>query len=400
MKKILLIITGSVASYKSMDIVRLLKKSNYDVSCVLTKAAQEFITPLLASSLSGNKTYNELFDIDEEIDMGHINLSRQADLIIVAPASADFISKMANGYGDDLASTTLLAANKPIMIAPAMNEKMWFHKTTQENLKKLSQSNIQIIDPQKDVLACGELGIGKMSEPLTILDKVEEFFLNKDLLKGRNILITAGSTYEPIDPVRFIGNRSTGIQAIQIADILAKMNANVTLVAGNITRDIPLPEKNIIRVGSTQEMFDAVKENLKNIDCFIGCAAVSDYKVKNPSLTKIKKDKTKKGSDNLILELEENPDIIDSVGNSTNNRPKLVVGFAAESGDLEKYAKEKLQRKNCDFVLANNIDNGKIFGSHNSEAMLVSKTETKNLGKISKTQVAQAIAQEIISSIK
>lgn len=398
MKKILLIITGSVASYKSMDIVRQLKKANYDVSCVLTKAAQEFITPLLVSSLSGNKTYNELFDIDEEIDMGHINLSRQADLIVVAPASANFIAKMANGYGDDLASTTLLAANKPILVAPAMNEKMWFHKNTQENLAKLLQSNIQIIEPQKDILACGELGIGKMAEPQTIFDEIEEFFLNRDLLKGKNIVITAGSTYEPIDPVRFIGNRSTGIQAIQLADTLAKMNANVTLIAGNITKSIPLPDKNIIRVGSTQEMFDAVKENLKNVDCFIGCAAVSDYKVKNPSLTKIKKDKTKEGSDKLTIELVENPDILDFVGNNKDNRPKLVIGFAAESGDLEKYARQKLTRKNCDLVLANNIDNGKIFGSNDSEAILVSKTESKNLGRISKKEVARSLAQEILKS--
>ena len=398
MKKILLIITGSVASYKSMDIVRQLKKANYDVSCVLTKAAQEFITPLLVSSLSGNKTYNELFDIDEEIDMGHINLSRQADLIVVAPASANFIAKMANGYGDDLASTTLLAANKPILVAPAMNEKMWFHKNTQENLAKLLQSNIQIIEPQKDILACGELGIGKMAEPQTIFDEIEEFFLNKDLLKEKNIVITAGSTYEPIDPVRFIGNRSTGIQAIQLADTLAKMNANVTLIAGNITKSIPLPDKNIIRVGSTQEMFDAVKENLKNVDCFIGCAAVSDYKVKNPSLTKIKKDKTKEGSDKLTIELVENPDILDFVGNNKDNRPKLVIGFAAESGDLEKYARQKLTRKNCDLVLANNIDNGKIFGSNDSEAILVSKTESKNLGRISKKEVARSLAQEILKS--
>ena len=398
MKKILLIITGSVASYKSMDIVRQLKKANYDVSCVLTKAAQEFITPLLVSSLSGNKTYNELFDIDEEIDMGHINLSRQADLIVVAPASANFIAKMANGYGDDLASTTLLAANKPILVAPAMNEKMWFHKNTQENLAKLLQSNIQIIEPQKDILACGELGIGKMADPQTIFDEIEEFFLNKDLLKEKNIVITAGSTYEPIDPVRFIGNRSTGIQAIQLADTLEKMNANVTLIAGNITKSIPLPDKNIIRVGSTQEMFDAVKENLKNVDCFIGCAAVSDYKVKNPSLTKIKKDKTKEGSDKLTIELVENPDILDFVGNNKDNRPKLVIGFAAESGDLEKYARQKLTRKNCDLVLANNIDNGKIFGSNDSEAILVSKTESKNLGRISKKEVARSLAQEILKS--
>lgn len=399
MKKILLIITGSIASYKSMDLVRLLKKSNYDVTCVLTKAAQEFITPLLASSLSGNKTYNELFDIDDELDMGHINLSRKSDLIVVAPASADFIAKMANGYGDDLASTTLLAANKPILIAPAMNEKMWLHKTTKENLSKLSSSNIEIIAPQKDVLACGELGFGKMAEVQTIFENIENFFLNQNLLKGKNIVITAGSTYEPIDPVRFIGNRSTGIQAIKIAEILAKMGANITFIAGNITRPIPLEDTKIIRVGTTQQMYDAAKKTLKNIDCFIGCAAVSDYRVKNPSSEKIKKDKSKKGKDNLLIELEENPDILDFVGNNKKDRPKLVIGFAAESGNLEKYAKDKLARKNCDLVLANNIDNGKIFGSDDSNALLVSKESTKKIGKVTKAEVAKIIAKEIINSL-
>ncbi|MBL6664819.1 MAG: bifunctional phosphopantothenoylcysteine decarboxylase/phosphopantothenate--cysteine ligase CoaBC [Rickettsiales bacterium] len=396
MKKILLIITGSIASYKSMDLVRLLKKANYDVSCVLTKAAEEFITPLLASSLSGNKTYNELFNIDDELDMGHINLSRKTDLIVVAPASANFISKMANGIGDDLASTTLLAANKDIIIAPAMNEKMWLHSATQENLKKLSKSHIEIIDPQKDVLACGELGIGKMAEPQNIFEKIEEFFLKQNLLKNKNIMITAGSTYEPIDPVRFIGNRSTGTQAIELANVLAKMGANVTMIAGNITQNIALPEENIIRVGSTQEMFDAVTSNLNNIDCFIGCAAVSDYKVKNPSTQKIKKDKNKDGKDTMTLELVENPDILDFVGNHQTHRPKLVVGFAAESDNLEKYATDKLNRKNCDIVLANNIDNGRIFGNAESEAMLISKTKTRNLGKTTKNQIAKIIAEAIL----
>jgi len=398
-KKILLIITGSIASYKSMDLVRLLKKANYDVSCVLTKAAEEFITPLLASSLSGNKTYNELFNIDDELDMGHINLSRQADLIVVAPASADFIAKMATGLGDDLASTTLLAANKPIMIAPAMNEKMWEHNKTKENLASLTQNEVGIVAPQKDVLACGEFGVGKMAEPQVIFEEIEEFFKNQNLLKGKNILMTAGSTYEPIDPVRFIGNRSTGIQAINIANILSKMGANITFIAGNITRDIALNKEKIIRVGTTQEMFDAVQENIKNIDCFIGCAAVSDYRVKNPSTKKIKKDKSKQGKDNLVIELEENPDILEFVGTNKENRPKLVIGFAAESGDLEKYAKDKMQRKNCDLVLANDIDNGKIFGSHKSTAILVSKDEVKEIGNTSKKAVALTIAGEVVSRL-
>ncbi len=346
MKKILLIITGSVASYKSMDLVRLLKKNNYEVSCVLTKSAQEFITPLLVSSLSGNKTYNELFDIDDELNMGHINLSRQSDLIVVAPATANFIAKIANGLADDLASTTLLASNKPILVAPAMNEKMWQNKGTQENLQKLEKNNIKIIAPQTDILACGEFGVGKMAEPQVVFERIENFFRNQNLLKGKNILITAGATYEPIDSVRFIGNRSSGIQAIKIAEILTEMGANITFVSANIKQEIPLKKEQIIEVGTADEMFLAVRNNIKNIDCFIGCSAVSDYKVKNPNKGKIKKDKSKNGGDSLIIELVENPDILEFVGNlAKDRRPKLVIGFGAESEDLEKYGKEKLIRK-------------------------------------------------------
>lgn len=399
MKKILLIITGSIASYKIMDLIRLLKKSNYDVTCILTKSAAEFITPLLVSSLSGNKTYHDLFSVEDELDMGHINLSRQADLIVVAPASANFIAKMANGIGDDLASTTLLAANKDIIIAPAMNEKMWQHPKTTQNLSNLKKSQISIINPQTDVLACGEFGIGKMAESSTIFEEINNYFLNKDLLKNKNILITAGSTYEPIDPVRFVGNRSTGIQAIKIANLLHKMNANVKLIAGNITREIPLPQDNIIKVGTTEEMYNSVKNNFENIDCFIGCAAVSDYRPKNPAKDKIKKDKSKKGQDNLIIELEENPDILEFVGNHKTKRPKLVIGFAAESSNLEKYAKDKMQRKNCDIVLANHINNGEIFGSLKSQAILVEKNSTKELGKTTKDEVAKLISQKIIKNL-
>lgn len=397
MKKILLIITGSVASYKSMDLVRLLKKNNYEVSCVLTKSAQEFITPLLVSSLSGNKTYNELFDIDDELNMGHINLSRQSDLIVVAPATANFIAKIANGLADDLASTTLLASNKPILVAPAMNEKMWQNKGTQENLQKLEKNNIKIIAPQTDILACGEFGVGKMAEPQVVFERIENFFRNQNLLKGKNILITAGATYEPIDSVRFIGNRSSGIQAIKIAEILTEMGANITFVSANIKQEIPLKKEQIIEVGTADEMFLAVRNNIKNIDCFIGCSAVSDYKVKNPNKGKIKKDKSKNGGDSLIIELVENPDILEFVGNlAKDRRPKLVIGFGAESEDLEKYGKEKLIRKNCDLVLVNDVNNGEIFGSLNSDALLISKLEPFKIGKVSKGDVAKILANNIV----
>lgn len=393
-KKILLIITGSVAAYKSMDLLRLLKKKSFDVTCVLTKSACEFITPLLASSLSGNKTYNELFSIDDELEMGHINLSRQADLIVVAPATADFIAKMANGYADDLASNVILASNKKIVVAPAMNEKMWEKKSTQDNVEKLLESGFSIVDPQKDVLACGEFGIGKMANPEEICEKIERFFLNQNLLKGKKILLTGGATYEPIDPVRFIGNRSSGKQAIAIAQTLHEMGADVTFVAGNISETISLPKEKIIAVQSADEMFKAVKENLGKTEVFIGCAAVSDFKVKNFSKEKIKKTATK----NLILELEKNPDILEFVG-TNKKRPKLVIGFAAESNDLEKYAKEKLLKKNCDLIVANNIKSGAIFGSLHTECQFVTKKKSQKTGQISKKELANLLADFIKKSL-
>jgi phosphopantothenoylcysteine decarboxylase/phosphopantothenate--cysteine ligase len=394
-KKILLIITGSIAAYKSMDLVRLLKKKNYDVTCVLTKAACEFITPLLASSLSGNKVHTELFSADDEIEMGHIQLSRASDLIVIAPASADFIAKIANGYADDLASNVILAANKKILIAPAMNEKMWQNKQTQKNLAKVVESGIAIVDPETDVLACGEFGIGKMAPAEKICEKICDFFARENQLKGKKILITGGATFEEIDPVRFIGNHSSGKQAIMIAKVLHEMGADVTLVAGNIRETIFLPSTKIIRIKNTQEMFDAVKKNIAKTHAFIGCAAVADFKVKKISQAKIKKTDSK----NLTLELIKNPDILQFIGTS-KSRPKLVIGFAAEGKDLVKYAKEKLQKKNCDLIVANDIEEGKIFGSAETKAIFVTKNKAENLGKISKEKLAELLAEKIVTFFK
>jgi len=390
-KKILLIITGSIAAYKSMDLVRLLRKKNYDVTCVLTKAACEFITPLLASSLSGNKTYNELFSVTDEIEMGHIQLSRASDLIVVAPASADFIAKIANGYADDLASNVILAANKKILIAPAMNEKMWQNKQTQKNLAQALESGIAIAEPETDILACGEFGIGKMAAPEKIFADIENFFAKENQLKGKKILLTGGATFEAIDPVRFIGNHSSGKQAINIAKVLHEMGADVTFIAGNIRETIFLPKDKIIRVKNTEEMFNAVKKNISKTHAFIACAAVADFKVKNIAEGKIKKTAAK----NMTLELEKNPDILQFVGTS-KSRPKLVIGFAAEGKDLVKHAKEKLQKKNCDLIVANDIEEGKIFGSAETKAIFVTKEKSENLGKISKENLAELLAQKVV----
>ncbi len=394
-KNILLIITGSVAAYKAMDLIRLLKKKSHNVTCILTKGASEFITPLLASSLSGNKTYNELFSVEDEIEMGHINLSRQADLIVVAPATADFIAKISGGLADDLASNVILAANKKIILAPAMNEKMWENKATQKNLAKVLESGISMVEPETDILACGEFGVGKMAAPEKICEKICEFFANQNLLKGKKIVITGGATFEPIDPVRFIGNHSTGKQSLEIAKVLHEMGADVTLIAGNIREAIALPSEKIIRVKTAEGMFNAVKKNLTKTDAFVACAAVADFKVKKISNQKIKKS----DEDKLILELEKNPDILQFVGTS-KSRPKLVIGFAAESCDLEKYAREKLAKKNCDLVVANDIEGGEIFGSSQTKVIFVGKKKTEDLGKISKANLAKLLADKIVELLK
>jgi len=390
-KKILLIITGSIACYKSIELIRLLKKKSFEVNCVLTNGAKEFITPLLVSAISGTKTFDELFSVDDEISMGHINLSRQHDLIVIAPASADFIAKIANGYGDDLASATILASDKKTIFAPAMNEKMWLNDITQKNISKILQNNFAMVEPEKDVLACGEEGLGKMASPEKIVVEIENFFKNQNILAGKNILITAGSTTEPIDPVRFIGNKSSGKQALAIAKILSEMGANVQLIAGNLTQEIKTSVKSIIFVNTAQEMFEAVKNSLDSIDVFIGCSAVADYRVKNYSAQKIKKSR----AENLTLELEKNPDILEYVG-TASNRPALVVGFCAESENLLENAKQKLLKKNCDLIVANDIENGKIFGSDFTSAFFVEKNQHSDLFNGTKAQLAQNLADIIV----
>lgn len=389
-KKILLIITGSIAAYKAMDLVRLLKKKSHDVTCILTKSACEFITPLLASSLSQNKAYTDLFHADDELEMGHINLSRQADVIVVAPATADFIAKMAGGLADDLASTTVLAANKKIVIAPAMNEKMWDNAQTQANLARAVQGGALVIDPETDVLACGEHGVGKMASPEKIVEKLEDYFLHQTKLQGKKVLITGGATFEPIDPVRFIGNHSSGKQAIAIAQVFHEMGAEVTFIAANIHTKIALPQQQVIRVKTADEMLEAVKGHLDACNVFVGCAAVADYKVKDFSAEKIKKT----AHETVTLELVRNVDILEFVGHAAN-RPERVIGFAAESSNIEHYAKEKLKKKNCDVIVANDIEGGAIFGSSETQVFFVQADGVEALGKVSKEQLARHLAGKL-----
>jgi len=389
-KKILLIITGSIAAYKSLDLIRLFKKSNHHITPILTKGAEEFITPLLVSTIANNKTLDNLFSVEEESKIGHIKLSRQNDIIIVAPATADFIAKMAMGLADDLASAVVLASNKPIFIAPAMNEKMWANKQTQKNLQTLRENGVKILEPKTDILACGEYGIGKMTEPSEIFLATQHFF---DVLKkfsNKKIIITAGATFEPIDPVRFIGNRSSGKQGIAIAETFYELGAEVVLIASNISEPINLPKKNIIRVETAKEMLLAVEDNLLKTDIFIAAAAVADFKPKE-----IFKSKIKKSTQNPFrnLELVENIDILKTIGNH-KNRPKIVVGFAAESDDLIANATSKLKTKNCDFILANNINEGRVFGSNYNQITLIDKNgKVENWPKMTKKEVAEKLSE-------
>jgi phosphopantothenoylcysteine decarboxylase/phosphopantothenate--cysteine ligase len=398
-KKILLIITGSIACYKSIDLIRLLKKKSYEVNCILTKGAQEFITPLLVSSISSTKTYHQLFSSEDELNMGHINLSRTNDLIVIAPATADFINKIANGHGDDLALATILASDKKIMFAPAMNEKMWNNEITQNNIKSLIDKGFIMLEPEKDILACGEQGIGKMIAPEKIALTIEDFFVNKNLLLNKNFIITLGATVEQIDPVRFISNNSSGKQGLAIAKILSEMGANVHLVCGNISQHINFAVSSITSIKSADQMLNACLNLLENnsikIDGFISCSAVCDYKVKNYSANKIRKSQNPQ----LNLTLEKNPDILQTIANS-QSRPPLVVGFCADQGeDLLKIAKQKLIDKNCDLMIANDIKNGEIFGNNFTSGFIITKNSFSQHPQISKVDFATLIVQEIIKII-
>jgi phosphopantothenoylcysteine decarboxylase/phosphopantothenate--cysteine ligase len=399
MKKILFIITGSIASYKSVETIRLLKKQNYQITPILTKGGAEFITPLLLTSISGNETLSDLFCANQEAKINHIELSRSSDLIVVAPASADFIAKIANGYADDLASTAIIASNKRLVIAPAMNEKMWNSTSNLENIEKLRARGVVIIEPEIDILACGEIGVGKMANINVIIEKINNILSNQRKLQGKKIIISGGATFEAIDSVRFIGNFSSGMQAISIAEELYLSGAEVIFIASNISKPINLPSSQIIRVKNGKQMHQAILENLSQSFAFISCAAVCDFKIKNFSSSKIKKG----DKQNLTLELEQNIDILQDIANN-KSRPPLVIGFAAEDADIdtttrENMARQKLEKKNCDIIVANSLQNGKVFGNEFTEVIIVDKSSTNNLGIITKKFLAKKIIELIISKI-
>ena len=392
-KKILLIICGGISAYKSLELIRLFKKNGARVKTILTKNAKEFVTPLSVSSLSQEKVYDDIFSAENEAEMDHISLSRWADAVLVAPITANTISKVASGNAEDLASTVLLASNKQIFLAPAMNVRMWEHPSTKENILKLKSFGYKIIGPEIGDMACGEYGEGKMTEPNEIVNTLKNYFSNLDKNKKLKALVTAGPTNEYIDPVRFITNKSSGKQGYEIAKCLRDNGFDTTLISGK-TNIKPLDGVNFVSVGTAEEMF---KESLNNLptDVAIFSAAVSDFKVKNYKSTKIKK------NEEFNLELEKNIDILNHISNHNSLRPKITIGFAAETNNLSTNAKEKLNEKNCDWVIANDVSDQTIgFGSDFNKISIFYKDKPEeNFEKMSKSLVAEEIVKRVIQQI-
>ena len=393
-KKVLLIITGGIAAYKSLELVRKLKEKGAEVIPVMTKAAENFVTPMSVSALAQEKVYNKLFDLTDEAEMGHIELSRSSDLIVVVPASADFIAKTATGQANDLASTLILATDTKVLMAPAMNVRMWENPLTQKNIKILHNNGVKFVGPDEGEMACGEFGFGRMAEADEILKEIEANFRDKKL-KGRHFLVTSGPTIEPIDPVRFIGNRSSGLQGGAIANELVESGAEVTFITGPVNLDPP-HGSNIIRVETADEMYDAVHSSLP-ADAAVFAAAVADWKIK-----KTEQQKLKKQTGNLpAFDLTENKDILASVSKLKKNRPKIVMGFAAETENILENAKSKLMKKGCDFIVANDVSLGtQTLGGNENAAIIVSEKDVETLTKMSKRALAKILVEKISQSFE
>jgi len=391
-KKILLVICGGISAYKSLEIIRGLKKSNAQVKTILTKSAKEFVTPLSISSLSQEKVYDDIFSVENESEMDHISLSRWADLILVAPITANTISKLSSGSSDDLASTVILASDKEIYLAPAMNVRMWEHPSTKENINKLKNFGYKIIGPEIGDMACGEFGKGKMTEPNEIIKIIEIYFNNKKKNKKFKALVTAGPTREYIDPVRFITNKSSGKQGYEIAKSFKDNGFETTLISGQSNLD-PISGLNFIKVDTAQEMFD---ETIKNLpaDVAVFTAAVADYKITNYENTKIKKE-------NLNLSLEKNIDILANISKHNSLRPKLTIGFAAETNNLVKNSLKKLEEKNCDWIVANDVSDKSIgFDSEDNQVSIFYKNNTsETLDKMSKSLIAKELVNRVIDKL-
>ncbi|BBK34911.1 phosphopantothenoylcysteine decarboxylase/phosphopantothenate--cysteine ligase [Stella humosa] len=395
-RRILLIIAGGIAAYKSLDLIRRLRERGASVRCVLTRAGAQFVTPLAVASLSEQKVYEDLFSLTDESEMGHIRLSREADLVVVAPATADLLGKMAAGLADDLASTALLATDKPVLVAPTMNVMMWAHPAVQANMATLQARGVRRVGPGSGDLACGEVGSGRMAEPLQIVAAIEEFFAETtdkplaDLpLAGRRAIVTSGPTREPIDPVRYIANRSSGKQGHAVAAALARAGAETVLVSGPTGEPDP-PGVAIVRVETAREMLAACEQAMP-ADIVVCAAAVVDWRPADAAPAKLKKN----GPAPPLL-LVENPDILATLS-SGPGRPALIVGFAAETNDVVAYAQAKLKKKNCDWILANDVSpaSGTFGGEHNT-VHLVSADGVEDWPRLTKREVAERLAARVV----
>jgi phosphopantothenoylcysteine decarboxylase/phosphopantothenate--cysteine ligase len=394
-KRILLIVGGGIAAYKGLELVRLLRKAGVAVRPILTRAGAEFVTPLSLSALAEDKVYSELFSLTDEAEMGHIELSRSADLVVVAPATADLMAKAAQGLAGDLASTTLLATDKPVLMAPAMNVRMWTHPATQRNLATLKADGVSFVGPDDGAMACGEFGPGRMAEPVRIFEAIMAALAGPAArpLAGRRAIVTAGPTAEPVDPVRVLTNRSSGKQGFAIAQALAELGAEVTLVAGPVAQPTPHGVKRV-DVETAREMLAACEAALP-ADIAVCVAAVSDWRPENVASTKTKK--TIDGPP--VLTLVENPDILATLSGSAN-RPRLVVGFAAETNNVETYAQAKLARKGCDWIVANDVSIAGTMGGDDNSVAIVSAAGIERWDKASKSQVARRLAARMAEEFK
>ena len=407
-KRVLLVIAGGIAAYKALDLIRRLRERGADVQVTMTKAAEAFVSPMTAAALSGQPVRTELFSLTDEAQMGHIELSRSADLVVVAPATANLLAKMAHGLADDLASTLLLATDKRALVAPAMNVRMWLHPATQRNVETLKRDGIAFVGPNDGDMACGEFGPGRMAEPLEIVAAAEEILRGptalplpfvrpgvEQRLAGRHILVTAGPTYEPIDPVRFIGNRSSGLQGYAIAEATRDAGARVTLVSGPVKLADP-PGIRVVRVETAAEMLQAVNEALP-ADVFVSAAAVADWRVADVGDHKLKKT----GGGPPTLSLVENPDILATIAKSRDRRPRVVVGFAAETENVIRNARAKLEKKKCDLVVANDVSPAKgVFGGAHNEVIVVDSSGEEAWPSMSKDVVALRLAAKIADMLE
>ncbi|MFN3461347.1 MAG: bifunctional phosphopantothenoylcysteine decarboxylase/phosphopantothenate--cysteine ligase CoaBC [Oceanibaculum sp.] len=391
-KRILLIVSGGIAAYKSLELVRRLRERGAAVRCAMTASAEQFVTPLSLQALTEDKVYRDLFSLTDESEMGHINLSRQADLIVVAPATANILAKMAGGLADDLATTLLLATDKEVLAAPAMNVRMWTHAATQANLELLRQRGVRFVGPNEGDMACGEYGPGRMAEPLEIVAAIETYFGKDAPLAGRRALVTSGPTFEAIDPVRYIGNRSSGKQGHAIATALARAGAAVTLVSGPVALPDPAGVT-VVRIESAREMLAACESALP-ADIAVFAAAVADWRVAQEAPQKIKK--PAEGGAAPTLSFAENPDILATIAGLKQGRPALVVGFAAETEKVAEHAAAKRARKGCDWILANDVSAGTgTFGGDANTIHLVTESGTEDWPRLTKQQVAERLAARI-----